>query len=316
MPRLGIVTLLLALALGTPQAGAAAQTDTPTLAAGTVMDAVRRLKPGEFLWAPQVAPSGPLVLLVNVATQRAVLYRNGVPIGVTTVSTGRAGHLTPLGVFTILEKQVEHYSSIYDNAPMPFMQRLTWGGVALHGGTLPGYPASHGCIRLPHEFARLLFGETRIGMTVMVVRSDTPRVFAPATDSPGAAMPDALPYVWTPEQSPSGPMVLMLSTADHRLVVIRNGREIGTARADVKGPVDQPRLFAFQPTTTDGSHWDQVPLPGQEVAVSPEFRLDDLQIDDSFRKLLATEIKPGTTMVITADSFAPVADATPAKDAR
>jgi hypothetical protein len=141
---------MVAGALAWSTAPAAQQVD---IEAGSVVEAVARLKPGQFIWAPQLAPKGPLMLIVNIATQRALLFRNGVPIAASTVSTGRAGHDTPTGIFTVLQKQVEHYSSIYDNAPMPYMQRLTWQGVALHAGNLPGYPASHGCIRLPKEFA-------------------------------------------------------------------------------------------------------------------------------------------------------------------
>jgi hypothetical protein len=305
-----LIGLCLAAAIPQPRAMAIAG-DTQTLATGTVMEAVRRLKPGEYLWAPQVAQSGPLLLVVNVTTQRAVLYRNGVPIGITTVSTGRPGHLTPLGVFTILQKQVEHYSSIYDNAPMPFMERLTWGGVALHGGTLPGYPASHGCIRLPHEFAKLLYAETRLGMTVMVVQSDTPHVLSPDIDPLPAEASTALPYVWAPERSPSGPMVLVLSVADHRLVVIRNGHEIGTAGADIDRPIDQPLLFALRSADTDGKHWEQLAMPGQGIATAATLRLEDIHMDDSFRALIAAAIEPGTTMVVTRDSFSPVEDSPP-----
>jgi hypothetical protein len=115
------------------------------------------LKQGEFIWIGDVARSGPLLMVVSLDEQRAYVYRNGVLTGVTTVSTGKKGHETPTGVFTILQKNKDHFSNIYDNAPMPYMQRLTWGGIALHAGGLPGYPASHGCIRLPSEFARQLF---------------------------------------------------------------------------------------------------------------------------------------------------------------
>ena len=293
-------------ALATP--AAATPADGETLAAGTVMEAVARLKPGQFLWAPQVAPSGPLLLVVNLATQRAVLYRNGVPVGITTVSTGRAGHLTPLGSFTILEKQVVHYSSIYDNAPMPFMERLTWGGVALHGGTLPGYPASHGCIRLPLDFARLLFAETRLGTTVMVVRSDLSQVFSPAIDPLPTDTFPGLSFAWAPERAPSGPISLVLSTADHRLVVLRDGREIGTVRADIDRPADRPQLFILQSGAPDVQSWTPVALPGQDVAGTPAVRLEDLHLDESFRALLAAAVEPGATLVVTGDSFVPTAD--------
>src|SRR6476619_6770890 len=118
----------------------------------TILDAARQLKPGEYIWAPDASPDAPALVIVNLQTQRLILFRNGVPIAASTVSSGSKGHETPTGVFTILQKNAEHYSKTYNNAPMPNMQRLTWKGIALHAGKLPGYPASHGCIRLPHAF--------------------------------------------------------------------------------------------------------------------------------------------------------------------
>src|SRR5579871_5281314 len=103
----------------------------------------------------------------------AGVRRNGILIGATTVSTGRPGHLTPTGVFTVLQKQKEHRSTIYDGAPMPHMERLTWGGIALHAGGLPGYPESHGCVHLPSEFAKLLFDISPAGMTVVIASDAT-----------------------------------------------------------------------------------------------------------------------------------------------
>ena len=126
------------------------------------------LRPGEFVWQPERAETGAVEIVVSIPLQRAYVYRGGTLIGVTTVSTGRRGHETPVGTFTILQKRREHYSNLYNNAPMPFMQRLTWGGVALHAGQIPGHPASHGCIRLPLAFARNLFGVTNMGGTVHV----------------------------------------------------------------------------------------------------------------------------------------------------
>src|SRR4029077_14140167 len=108
-----------------------------------------QLKPGEYWWKPQLSPSGPLMVLVSVPEQTMHVYRNGILIGRSTVSTGSKGNDTPGGVFTILEKKETHRSKKYDNAPMPNMQRLTWSGIAMHSGQLPGYAASHGCIRLP-----------------------------------------------------------------------------------------------------------------------------------------------------------------------
>jgi hypothetical protein len=133
------------------------------------------LKPGEFVWQPERAPAGDVEIIVSIPLQRGYVYRGGTLIGVTTVSTGKPGHRTPTGRFDILEKHARHFSSKYNNAPMPYMQRLTWDGVALHAGQIPGRPASHGCVRLPLAFARALFDATRVGAAVHVVdRSPAP----------------------------------------------------------------------------------------------------------------------------------------------
>ena len=127
-----------------------------------------RLGPGEYVWEAKASTSGPLFLLIDLGTQRALLYRNGVPVAASTVSTGRKGRGTPTGLFTILEKQVVHRSRTYDDAPMPYMQRLTWKGVAIHAGHVAGHPASHGCIRVPWAFAKRLYAVTKLGTLVMI----------------------------------------------------------------------------------------------------------------------------------------------------
>jgi lipoprotein-anchoring transpeptidase ErfK/SrfK len=118
--------------------------------------------------------SGPLILAVSVGSQHVTVYDNGVPVASAPVSTGMNGHPTPLGVFSVIQKEKWHESNLYSNAPMPYMQRITWSGIALHAGVLPGYRASHGCIRLPYEFAVRLWGMTRIGARVVVTRNDVP----------------------------------------------------------------------------------------------------------------------------------------------
>jgi len=130
------------------------------------------LNPGEFVWLPDLAPSGLMTIVVDLAAQRAHVYRNGTEIGFTTISSGRRGYETPTGIFTILQKAKDHRSRKYNNAPMPYMQRLTWGGIALHGGRVPGHRASHGCVRLPMPFSKILFGETSLGMTVVITDGD------------------------------------------------------------------------------------------------------------------------------------------------
>jgi hypothetical protein len=134
----------------------------------SVLEKAARLSPGQFFWHPKAASTGPVFMVIDLTRQRALVYRDGVPIAASTVSTGSKGRETPTGVFTILQKAVVHRSNTYDDAPMPYMQRLTSKGVAMHAGNLPGYPASHGCIRLPKAFAKLLYGVTELGTPVMI----------------------------------------------------------------------------------------------------------------------------------------------------
>jgi hypothetical protein len=179
---------------------------------------VGALKPGEYWWKPELSPSGPLVVLVSVPQQVMHVYRNGILIGRSTVSTGSKGHATPGGVFTILEKKRAHYSKKYDNAPMPNMQRLTWTGIAMHSGNLPGYPATHGCIRLPYDFSQLLFAATSKGGTVVVGDGKTPTphlasnpglLLAPKDFSTEMLRPLARgDYDWRPERSETGPITM------------------------------------------------------------------------------------------------------------
>ena len=146
---------------------AAALPFTPALAQ-RVDKSAEQLTNGEFNWFPERSETGPIIAIVSLPDQRVYVYRNGVRIATSSCSTGKLGHRTPTGVFKILQKDKNHHSSTYNNAPMPYMNRLTWSGIALHAGQLPGYPASHGCVRLPKDFAELLFGVTKLGMTVVI----------------------------------------------------------------------------------------------------------------------------------------------------
>ena len=120
--------------------------------------------------APEPIPSDGVHIVVSIPLQKAYVFEDGVLLETTSVSTGKRGYETPVGTFPILQKKVHHRSSTYDNAPMPYMQRLTWSGVALHAGRVPGYPASHGCIRLPRSFAKKLYGITSFGTRVTITR--------------------------------------------------------------------------------------------------------------------------------------------------
>jgi hypothetical protein len=247
---------------------------------------IDKLKKGEFLWMGDAFTSGPVVMVVSLTEQRAYVYRNGILIGATTVSTGRPGHLTPTGVFTVLQKQKEHRSTIYDGAPMPYMERLTWGGIALHAGGLPGYPESHGCVHLPSEFAKLLFNISPAGMTVVIASDATapesvshPGYLAPVTYVGGKPI-DAMPLSgtdderWQPELSPSGPVSIVVSQGSERIVAYRNGIEIGRAKIAVAG--DQPLVphalvLAEGPSVTPDPYvpdsgkfrWTRIGVPGQ-----------------------------------------------------
>lgn len=317
------VATLMALALAAGSALAVpfwgAKDSSP---AGTAPSA---LKPGEFVWQPGVAPDGPIVVVVSLDEQRAYVYRNGVEIGYTTVSTGKPGHETPTGIFTILEKDKDHHSSKYNNAAMPYQERLTWDGVALHAGGLPGYPESHGCVHLPSQFAADLFGVTHMGMTVVVVNSKTapadvdhPAALAPVdaatgTDDVQARLDASTDWRWEPGKSPTGPVSLVMSAADQRMVVIRNGVEIGRAKIAVTG-TGPLGTHAF--IVKDGAgygesvflkgaaarNWMAVPMPGYADAAGHDLTAEvggRLKVPQAFAKQVYPLFVPGTTLLIT-----------------
>jgi hypothetical protein len=137
-------------------------------------------------------PNGPLQIIISIADQRVSVYDNGALIARSSVSTGIARHPTPLGVFSVIGKQRWHRSNLYSAAPMPYMQRITWSGIALHAGVLPGHPASHGCIRLKNDFANRLWRLTKRGTRVIIAHDDVrpveianPHLFNPKA-APGA----------------------------------------------------------------------------------------------------------------------------------
>ena len=139
----------------------------------------------------------PIMAIVSLRDQQITVYDAKGWIMRAPVSSGQKGRETPAGIFSVLQKEADHYSNMYDDAYMPHMQRLTWTGIALHGGPLPGYPASHGCIRMPYDFAERLFDATALGMRVIVapgnavpVAIDHPGLFQPKS-GPGAAAASA-----------------------------------------------------------------------------------------------------------------------------
>ena len=276
------------------------------------------LKPGEYWWHPEISPQGPLMVLVSVPEQTMHVYRNGVLIGRSTVSTGSKGHSTPGGVFSILEKKQTHRSKTYNNAPMPYMQRLTWTGIAMHSGALPGYPASHGCIRLPYDFSQLLFKATEKGGTVVLGDGKTPTPHLASNPGLLLAPKDFTPdmvrhlakdeYDWRPERSTEGPITIVVSSADDALYVYRNGNPIGRGAVQVSG---RGGLGNHVFTLLEGSTGKPSQLaPGREarkwMRVTSQGRpveADDIasriRFNREFAQKLADEIKPGTTVIVT-----------------
>ena len=126
------------------------------------------LKPGEFVWATAAPAPGDTRIVADLLTQMVYVYRGDKLLGASSMSSAKTGHITPFGYWTILEKRPFYRSKKYDNAPMPFMQRIDEYGIAFHGGVNPGYPASHGCMRLPMKFAEKLYGVTKIGTKVVI----------------------------------------------------------------------------------------------------------------------------------------------------
>src|SRR5579871_5922872 len=151
--------------------------------------AAPRQAPPTEATAPREAGE-PIMAIVSIKSQQVTFYDADGWIMRAPVSTGTKGRETPAGVFAVLEKDIDHHSSLYDDASMPHMQRITWNGIALHGGPLPGYAASHGCVRMPFRFAAKLFDKTRIGMRIIISPNDVepvefshPALFVPNQDA-------------------------------------------------------------------------------------------------------------------------------------
>lgn len=314
-----VVALVIAVALLLSSTGAHSAAPMPAGNAPQAEDA---------FWAPALAPAGPLVVLVSLPSQRAYVYRNGVRIGVSAVSTGRPGYETPPGIYTVLGKEREHYSNLYDSAPMPYMQRLTWDGLALHAGTVPGHPASHGCVRLPRTFAEQLFAITTPGTTVVIADHDaplptvaSPGLFAPVDAAGNPLQPpatDATAYEWDPARAPFGPITIVLSTHDQQLVVMRNGVRIGqsaislhesvptgtSAYVLLEGRLPEPSRIV---PGRNKLRWMRLALPQGTPAVdaSQETLASAIGIPPAFALDVYDALAPGATVVVTDQPIQP-----------
>lgn len=316
MKKLVLTAALLGMIVPAVQADVVEPVTSPL---SNLAAAVASLKPGAFLWYPEISPQGPVTVVVSLTEQKAYVYRNGIAIGVSTVSTGKKGKETPTGVFTILQKKVTHHSNLYNSAPMPYMQRLTWDGIALHAGNLPGYPASHGCIRLPMDFAKKLYGITGFSNTTVVIsdaHSSPVEVYHPGLLAPmisdgkavSARRTDASPF-WNDPGPDAGPLSVLVSRADRRAYIYRGGQQIGTAPVELADPDAHTGVAAFsllqKPTPEQinsdypSLRWTTVQVTDPDEGQTAAQQLGKFKMDPIFLKEMLTAMDVGSMLVIT-----------------
>lgn len=290
--------------------------------AGEVMKEVAALKPGEFTWHPERQRTGPVAVIVSLPEQRVHVYRNGIRIAVSTCSTGKPGHETPTGVFVVLQKDKHHKSSTYDDAPMPNMNRLTWSGIALHAGNLPGYPASHGCVRLPMAFSERLFDITHLGTPVIISGAVTdPQdlshpgmvLGAYAAREFGAAVTSLRgkqrPNDWTDlEKQPV--VSVILSTFDGRAMLVENSEIRAEGRITVNGKSklgSHVFLLDGLDNASQGMRWIAFADPeADEGVVDTAARLlSRVTADPPFVAAMQSVLHPGAVLILTDAPLAP-----------
>ena len=262
---------------------------------------------------------------MQLEEQVAHVYRNGVTIGYAGISSGKPGHDTPTGVFQTLQKDANHHSSKYNNAPMPYTQRLTWDGVALHAGGLPGYPSSHCCVHLPSEFARRLFEISPMGMTVVVAKDVEsplavrhPTFLAPVNpEGQVAALPrlaEDQAFRWDPARAPDGPLSIVLSTRELRLVAMRNGVEIGRSRIkviDAIAAAGTTLYVAHRDPASQALAWHAVAL-GASPTSAIHTLTEGFELPHDFSRQLGSLLDNGTTLVVTDAEILPHTTGVPA----
>jgi hypothetical protein len=296
-------------------AAAAAALPLRSALAQLVDKSADQLTNGEFDWYPDRSPSGPIILIVSLPDQRVYVYRDGVRIAASTCSTGKLGHRTPTGVFKILQKDKNHHSSTYNNAPMPYMNRLTWSGIALHAGQLPGYPASHGCVRLPKEFAELLFTVTKLGMTVVIAddKSQPEEVTHPGMVLGEYAAREfnavdtaikATEYSEGHDPAPKSPSVVV-SSADKSIHVFDNGALAAYGKVEIQNP-EKPlgeRVFTLSGADDQSGllTWQAADVGATSKATSEDngAALRRIKADPSTREAVRKRLKFGMTLVTT-----------------
>jgi hypothetical protein len=262
-------------------------------------------------------------VVCSIDDQMLYVYRNGIQIARSTVSTGRKGKRTPTGVFTVLQRKIDHESNIYKGAKMPYMQRLTWSGIAMHAGKLPGYPASAGCIRMPYEFSKRIYGEMKSGSTVVITQK---RSIPSKSASPADILMEgttlsltqrATPkgkVMWNPKSSPHGPISILLSYGDQTIYVWRNGILIGQSPVGFNSKDQALPEGVF--LMLEGKEKPLAKYPGIDIhpwsILSLEsgsvkgdiiaYMRDNFSLPTNFRAAVNQELTPGTIFLATKDS--------------
>lgn len=299
-------------------------TTSAALVAGNVgvvtaqhMKPVKNLKPGEWSWYPQRSTSGPVAIIVSLSDQLAFVYRNGVRIAVSTVSTGRKGYRTPTGVFTVLRKEKMHRSHAYHNAAMPDSQ-FFFRGCALHAGGLPGYPSSHGCVHLPRAFADRVFQITHHGTPVIVTNersgvgslrhaglvltaSDLKQIETMTSHVHGKSLP-----VDNGGSNPSA-LSIVASSADRKLIVLKNGQKFleSPIRISNHGALTGTHVYLLKGIDPSRKHFNWVAIglgSGHEGRVDQQRELaasGNLIIPPNIYHVISENLHPGATMMLT-----------------
>ena len=284
------------------------------LHAAEILKEITDLKPGEFTWHPERSPKGAVAVVVSITEQRVHIYRNGIRIAASTCSTGKPGHETPFGVFVVLEKDKHHKSSTYNDAAMPNMNRLTWSGIALHAGNLPGYPASHGCVRLPLKFSELLFTVTHLGTPVIIAGSHSDPwelthpglVLGSYAESEFEHVIAGLegkkhPSDWADAEA--YPVTTVVASAGSRAIdLIENDRVIASSKLTLKGGKLGSHVFVLSGAhdKTKGMHWTAISHHADAMTFGPEEGvINRIAADKAFVEKMRMHMHPGMVLVTT-----------------
>ena len=282
-------------------------------------------------------PQGPLIINVSIGQQKVRIYDANGLFAESRVSTGKRGHSTPMGVFSIIQKHKYHHSNIYSGAPMPYMQRITWSGVAMHAGVVPGYPASHGCIRMPMAFAMKMWRWTRMGARVIVTPGEiTPAKFShpllaeqkvvpqpviaddPKADGPPAMKgdkgADAGPAI-TPSNSEAS--LDLRSTVGHvssRQTQTADASGAMSADARITMSDAAPSAGSVRPASPEADQTAPISEPEKsEADTAPAKSVEPVASDDKAAEVPTADVKPAETAKVTQETQTPAADAAKAE---